>query len=78
MPQLLDSDLGIIGNADDLLATEFVCMKHISSTSPDCGFLPTFGPCYVNFYGAPREFTTFESDFAEVPSCVSLLTHGRP
>ena len=26
------------------------------------GFLPTFGPAYINFYGAPREATTFSSD----------------
>ena len=27
------------------------------------GFLPTFGPAYVNFYGGPRVFNTFYDEY---------------
>ncbi|KJE97724.1 Fer1l3 protein [Capsaspora owczarzaki ATCC 30864] len=64
--QVMDSDLGIVLNEDDIVGTHFISLTQISSTDPDKGFLPAFGPAWINLYGAPREFETFESDHAEL------------
>jgi len=30
------------------------------------GFLPTFGPCFVNFYGAPREYSQLPTEYDDL------------
>ncbi|KAJ8264359.1 hypothetical protein GJAV_G00148240 [Gymnothorax javanicus] len=32
----------------------------------EVGFLPAFGPCFVNFYGSPREFTGLPDPYDEL------------
>uniref|UniRef100_A0A8C2JZ49 Dysferlin n=1 Tax=Cyprinus carpio TaxID=7962 RepID=A0A8C2JZ49_CYPCA len=54
-------------NHNDVIGTTHLCISKISAPGGEIeeplllddniGFLPTFGPCYVNMYGSPREFT---------------------
>ncbi len=54
----MDSDAGFVVNPDDVIATHFFSLSQISyaGIGSGGGFLPTFGPAFVNFYGGPREF----------------------
>ncbi|XP_023217246.1 uncharacterized protein LOC111619706, partial [Centruroides sculpturatus] len=41
---------------DDIIATYLMSINHISAPG-EYGYLPTYGPSWVNFYGSPREYT---------------------
>ena len=44
-----------------VFACAFVCVCVLANRQ-DLGFLPTFGPCFINFYGATREYSLVSSD----------------
>ncbi len=43
-------------SADDAVASSKLFISQICGAEE--GLFPTFGPCFINFYGAPREFET--------------------
>ncbi|XP_041442887.1 dysferlin isoform X3 [Xenopus laevis] len=57
---------------NDIIGTTYLSMSKISAPGGEIevddtlGFLPTFGPCYVNLYGSPREFTGFPDPYEEL------------
>lgn len=52
--QMFDWDRG---NAHDCIGTAYIDLSAITGQGEaDEGFLPQFGPCFVNFYGSTREF----------------------
>ncbi|EPY87379.1 dysferlin isoform 14 [Camelus ferus] len=67
---------------NDIVATTYLSMSKISAPGGEIevddhlGFLPTFGPCYVNLYGSPREFTGFPDPYAELNTGKHLRDPG--
>ncbi|XP_065062327.1 otoferlin-like isoform X2 [Rhopilema esculentum] len=53
--QLKDSD----SVTDEVVGTHFIDLSQISNDGAN-GFMPTFGPCWVNLYGSTRDFSLFD------------------
>ncbi|XP_031752043.1 myoferlin [Xenopus tropicalis] len=60
-------------NRNDLVATANLALSNISlpvtgleGTGLKDGFLPTFGPCFINLYGSPREFSRYPDHYDEL------------
>ncbi|CAL8298808.1 unnamed protein product [Merluccius merluccius] len=60
---------------NDIIGTAFLNLGKIASSGgeievstadSEVGFLPAFGPCYVNLYGSPREFSGLPDPYEEL------------
>ncbi|XP_053166720.1 myoferlin isoform X2 [Hemicordylus capensis] len=62
---------------NDVVGTTYLNLSRIAASGgevevntgeTEVGFLPTFGPCYLNLYGSPREYTGFPDPYDELNS----------
>ncbi|XP_031595497.1 myoferlin-like isoform X2 [Oreochromis aureus] len=60
---------------NDAIGTTYLNLANIASSGgevegnsgeSEVGFLPVFGPCYINLYGSPREFTGFPDPYEDL------------
>ncbi|XP_008319982.1 myoferlin [Cynoglossus semilaevis] len=60
---------------DDPIGTTFLNLNTMSSPggeadgstdTSEVGFLPAFGPCYINMYGSPREYTGLPDPYEDL------------
>ena len=51
---------------DDIIGTAFLYLSDISMQEGDKGFLPTFGPAWINFYGSTREYKHIGSNYGHL------------
>ncbi|XP_041803959.1 myoferlin [Chelmon rostratus] len=54
------------GEIEDSRAEGCNTVSELSTAASEIGFLPAFGPCYVNLYGSPREFTGLPDPYEEL------------
>lgn len=51
--------------SDECIGTHYLPMSAISGQGEE-GFLPSFGPCFVNFYGSTREYSALPNQYDEL------------
>lgn len=60
---------------NDVVGTTYLHLSKIAASGgeveantgeTEVGFIPTFGPCYLNLYGSPREYTGFPDPYEEL------------
>nr|XP_006211095.1 myoferlin isoform X4 [Vicugna pacos] len=60
---------------NDVVGTTYLHLSKIAASGgeveantgeTEVGFVPTFGPCYLNLYGSPREYTGFPDPYDEL------------
>lgn len=54
------------GEIEDTRPENCSTVSEMSPAASEVGFLPAFGPCYVNLYGSPREFTGLPDPYDEL------------
>ncbi|XP_063347132.1 myoferlin [Pelmatolapia mariae] len=58
------------GEIEETQAENSNTVTELSTAASEVGFLPAFGPCYVNLYGSPREYSGLPDPYDE-------LNHGK-
>ncbi|XP_056005337.1 myoferlin-like isoform X13 [Ostrea edulis] len=56
-------------SADDIVGTHYIPLSLMCSNGelgPEDGFLPTFGPSFVNFYGSTREYSDLPDEYDDL------------